>query len=357
MSTEKAGARSLRQLTSELPDLAAQIRDGRRSGKVAQDRLAGVLEEGDATSAEVTRVYEYLTEAGIDIVAPEDADGPALDLAIEASIDSLRQYLNEIGRVPLLTAQQEVELARRIELGDMAAKQKMIRANLRLVVSIAKRYNGRGLSLLDLIQEGTLGLIRAVERFDFRRGYKFSTYATWWIRQAVTRGIADKGRTIRIPVHTIEKVQKVTALDRKISQNRGRPATAEEIAEELEMQPEEVTELQRISQLPVSLAAPVGGEDDSQFGDFLEDDTSPSPLDEAASNLRGADLAQLLAMLPGRERKVLELRFGIGGHGPRTLEQIGKELGVTRERIRQIEGSALNRLRKLPEAGRLRDSA
>src|SRR5919197_805976 len=264
-------------------------------------------------------------------VVPEDEKTtPKLDLTVEPSLDSLRLYLREIGKVPLLTADQEVYLAKRIERGDMAAKTHMIEANLRLVVSIAKGYLGRGLSFLDLIQEGSLGLIRAVEKFDYRKGYKFSTYATWWIRQAVTRAIADKARTIRIPVHMVEKLNKVVHIERQLVQRLGREPTPDEIAVELEMTTEEVR-------------------------DILRDDQAESPFDSASVNLRRKDIDRALDSLPARERKVIELRFGLKGEGPRTLEEVGRAFGVTRERIRQIENNTLRKLGSLPEAQGLRD--
>jgi RNA polymerase primary sigma factor len=278
-----------------------------------------------------------------------------LDLTVEPSLDSLRLYLRSIGRVALLTKEQEVELAQRIERGDMAAKQHMIEANLRLVVSIAKSYLGRGLTFLDLIQEGSMGLIRAVEKFDYRRGYKFSTYATWWIRQAVTRAIADKGRTIRIPVHMIEKLNRVTRAERQLLQGLGRDPSLEEIAAEVDMTVDEVRDILRISLAPISLERPVGEEDDSQLGDFVEDLSEESPFEQAAEHLRKENLCRALATLPQREREVIELRYGLTGQRPYTLEEVGKTFNVTRERIRQIENHTLKKLESLPEAQRLRD--
>ncbi|HET9074149.1 MAG TPA: sigma-70 family RNA polymerase sigma factor [Solirubrobacteraceae bacterium] len=278
-----------------------------------------------------------------------------LDLTVEPSLDSLRLYLRSIGRVPLLTKEQEVELAQRIERGDMGAKQHMIEANLRLVVSIAKAYLGRGLTFLDLIQEGSMGLIRAVEKFDYRRGYKFSTYATWWIRQAVTRAIADKGRTIRIPVHMIEKLNRVTRAERTLLQGLGRDPSPEEIAAEVDMTVDEVRDILRISMTPISLERPVGDEDDSELGDFVEDLSEESPFEQAAERLRKENLRRALATLPQREREVIELRYGLTGKRPCTLEEVGRTFNVTRERIRQIENHTLKKLESLPEAQRLRD--
>ncbi|HZQ66586.1 MAG TPA: RNA polymerase sigma factor RpoD, partial [Gaiellaceae bacterium] len=271
------------------------------------------------------------------------------------SLDSLRLYLREIGKVPLLTADQEVYLAKRIERGDMEAKRQMIEANLRLVVSIAKSYLGRGLSFLDLIQEGSLGLIRAVEKFDYRKGYKFSTYATWWIRQAVTRAIADKARTIRIPVHMVEKLNKVVHIERQLVQRLGREPRPDEIAEELEMATEEVRDILRMAQHPVSLEKPIGEEEESELGDFVQDDAAESPDEQASLSLRREDIERALDSLPDRERKVIELRFGLKGEQPCTLEEVGRAFGVTRERIRQIENNTLKKLESLPEAQGLKD--
>ena len=287
---------------------------------------------------------------------PEDEKvTPKLDLSHEPSLDSLRLYLREIGKVPLLTAGQEVALAKRIERGDMTAKTQMIEANLRLVVSIAKGYLGRGLSFLDLIQEGSLGLIRAVEKFDHRRGYKFSTYATWWIRQAVTRAIADKARTIRIPVHMVEKLNKVVHVERQLVQGLGREPRPEEIADELDMTTAEVREILRMAQQPISLEKPIGEEDESELGDFVQDDRAESPFDSTSLQLRRGDIERALQSLPERERKVIELRFGLRGEQPCTLEEVGRAFGVTRERIRQIENNTLKKLESLPEAQGLKD--
>ncbi len=280
-----------------------------------------------------------------------------LDLGAEPSIDSLRLYLRSIGRVPLLSAEEEVCLAKRIERGDVAAKQHMIEANLRLVVSIAKGYLGRGMNFLDLIQEGSLGLIRAVEKFDYRRGYKFSTYATWWIRQAVTRAIADKGRTIRIPVHMVDRLNKVVYAERSLIQQLGRDPTPAEIAAEVECTAQEVREMLRMAQLPVSLEKPVGDEEDSELADFVEDDTAESPFEVASKALRRQSVERVLASLPRREREVLEMRYGITGDRVRTLDEVGRAFNITRERVRQIESRTLKKLQTAPEAQELREAS
>ena len=290
--------------------------------------------------------YEEAREAA----ANGRAKKPELDLTVEPSLDSLRLYLRSIGKVELLTAAQEVELAKRIERGDMLAKRQMVEANLRLVVSIAKGYLGRGLSFLDLIQEGSLGLIRAVEKFDYRRGYKFSTYATWWIRQAVTRAIADKARTIRIPVHMVEKLNRIAYVERQLVQMLGREPEPEEIAIELRWSVTDVKEILRVAQLPVSLEKPVGDEDESELGDFVADDAVLEPFEEASEHLQQEGVRKALDALPERERQVIELRYGLTGLEPLTLEEVGRTFGVTRERIRQIENNTLKKLKRLPEA-------
>jgi RNA polymerase primary sigma factor len=353
----------------EIEELHKLVTEGLEKGFLSYDEIVAGLEEVDLTKEQIEDFYTYLIDHGIELVegvehkappheAPalaEEEKVPKLDLTVEPSLDSLRLYLREIGRVPLLTADQEVYLAKRIERGDMAAKTQMIEANLRLVVSIAKAYLGRGLSFLDLIQEGSLGLIRAVEKFDYRKGYKFSTYATWWIRQAVTRAIADKARTIRIPVHMVEKLNKVVHIERQLVQRLGREPLAEEIAVELEITTEEVRDILRMAQLPVSLEKPIGEEEESELGDFVQDDSAESPFDSASVNLRREDIDRALDSLPARERKVIELRFGLKGESPRTLEEVGRAFGVTRERIRQIENNTLKKLEGLPEAQGLKD--
>jgi RNA polymerase primary sigma factor len=354
----------------DVEELHKLVQDGTEKGFLTYDEIVAGLEEVDLTKEQIEDFYTYLIDHSIELVEgeqhkhppheqpalAEEEKGPKLDLSVEPSLDSLRLYLREIGKVPLLTADQEVYLAKRIERGDMSAKTHMIEANLRLVVSIAKSYLGRGLSFLDLIQEGSLGLIRAVEKFDYRKGYKFSTYATWWIRQAVTRAIADKARTIRIPVHMVEKLNKVVHIERQLVQRLGREPQPEEIALELEMTTEEVREILRMAQLPVSLEKPIGEEEESELGDFVQDEMAESPFDTASVQLRREDIQKALDSLPERERKVIELRFGLTGAQPCTLEEVGRAFGVTRERIRQIENNTLKRLETLPEAQGLRDS-
>jgi RNA polymerase primary sigma factor len=351
---------------TETEELAPLLAEGHERGVLTFESVAAALEECDATREQVAEFHAYLDEQGIELVAREEVIEPEvaaasakteLDLTVEPSLDSLRLYLRSIGRVALLTAADEVALAKRIERGDISAKQQMVEANLRLVVSIAKGYLGRGLSFLDLIQEGSLGLIRAVEKFDYRRGYKFSTYATWWIRQAVTRAIADKGRTIRIPVHMVEKLNKVIGVERQLVQQIGREPTAEEIAAQLDCSAKEVREILRMAQHPVSLEKPVGEEDDSALGDFIEDQTAASPFDLAARTMRDEHVCRALAVLPLREREVIEMRYGLTGERPRTLEEVGQAFNVTRERIRQIENHTLKKLESLPETQRLRDAS
>jgi RNA polymerase primary sigma factor len=353
----------------EVEELHKLVQDGLEKGFLTYDEIVAGLEDVELNKEQVEDFYTYLIDHGVELMEGEqhksppheepepelEKVAPKLDLTVEPSLDSLRLYLREIGKVPLLTADEEVSLAKRIERGDMSAKTQMIEANLRLVVSIAKSYLGRGLSFLDLIQEGSLGLIRAVEKFDYRKGFKFSTYATWWIRQAVTRAIADKARTIRIPVHMVEKLNKVVHIERQLVQRLGREPRPEEIADELEMTLEEVREIMRMSQLPVSLEKPIGEEEDSQLGDFVQDEQAESPYDTATVTLRRGDIERALDSLPDRERKVIELRFGLHGAQPCTLEEVGRAFGVTRERIRQIENNTLKKLESLPEAQGLRD--
>jgi RNA polymerase primary sigma factor len=353
----------------DVEELQKLVSDGVEKGFLTYDEIVSGLEDVDLTKEQVEDFYTYLIDHGVELLEGEqhkhppheqpepveEEKAPKLDLTVEPSLDSLRLYLREIGKVPLLTADQEVYLAKRIERGDMLAKRQMIEANLRLVVSIAKSYLGRGLSFLDLIQEGSLGLIRAVEKFDYRKGYKFSTYATWWIRQAVTRAIADKARTIRIPVHMVEKLNKVVHIERQLVQRLGREPRPDEIATELDMTTEEVREILRMAQHPVSLEKPIGEEEESELGDFVQDDQAESPFDTASLSLRREDIERALDSLPERERKVIELRFGLNGEPPCTLEEVGRAFGVTRERIRQIENNTLKKLESLPEAQGLKD--
>jgi RNA polymerase primary sigma factor len=354
----------------DVEELQKLVATGQEKGFLTYDEIVKGIEEVELTKEQVEDFTTYLIDHGVELVEGEEhkrlpheqplieeeaKTAPKLDLTVEPSLDSLRLYLREIGKVPLLTADQEVYLAKRIERGDMGAKTQMTEANLRLVVSIAKGYLGRGLSFLDLIQEGSLGLIRAVEKFDYRKGYKFSTYATWWIRQAVTRAIADKARTIRIPVHMVEKLNKVVHIERQLVQRLGREPRPEEIAEELEMTTEEVREILRMAQHPVSLEKPIGEEEDSALGDFVEDENTETPDEAASLTLRRSDIEVALSSLPKRERQVIELRFGLTGGQPCTLEEVGKAFGVTRERIRQIENNTLKKLESLPEAQALRD--
>ena len=346
---------------------------GRGRGFVTVDDIAEVLADIDLTTEQIELMYTTLLDQGIEVIDESCADsdeeleldaGDApgwrhgvdeLDLSVDVpTTDPVRMYLKEIGRVKLLTAQQEVSLAKRIERGDIRAKHELTEANLRLVVSIAKRYHTDGMSFLDLIQEGNLGLIRAVEKFDYRKGHKFSTYATWWIRQAITRAIADKARTIRIPVHMVEKINKLIRVQRQLLQNMGREPAPEEIAAEMGMTDAEIREILRISQTTVSLETPIGEEEDSELGDFIEDEDAVRSFDAVASQLDKDGVNEALNMLPYRERKVIELRFGLKGEHPRTLEEVARRFGVTRERIRQIEAKALAKLQAIDKTRNLR---
>ena len=357
---------------AEPEELRGLIALGRERGYLTFEQIATTLAEVDVTKEQISGLHAHLLEQGVEVLAEEGVDAfkearaeaangqerkAELDLTVEPSLDSLRLYLRSIGQVDLLTAAEEVELAKRIERGDMLAKRQMVEANLRLVVSIAKGYLGRGLSFLDLIQEGSLGLIRAVEKFDYRRGYKFSTYATWWIRQAVTRAIADKARTIRIPVHMVEKLNRVAHVERQLVQKLGREPEPAEIAEELRWPVSDVRDILRVAQLPVSLEKPVGDEDESELGDFVADDAVLEPFEEASEHLQKEGVRRALDALPDRERQVIELRYGLSGTEPLTLEEVGKAFGVTRERIRQIENNTLKKLKRLPEAQMLREAS
>src|SRR5579862_645706 len=341
----------------EIDEARNLIEAAQAAGRVTAEEVALALDELELAQPQIEEVYRALEELRVEIVGAEK-DEPELDQeAVEISTDALQLFLKDIGKVDLLTAAQEVELAKRIERGDHRAKQEMVEANLRLVVSIAKRYRNQGLPFLDLIQEGTIGLVRAAEKFDWRKGYKFSTYATWWIRQAVARALADKARTIRMPVHVVEKLNKILRAERKLRAEHGREPTSFEIAVDLELTVEEVEQILRSAQAPVSLEKPVGDDDESEFGHFLEDDSEPLPDEAADVILRNEALTRALAMLAERERRVLELRYGLNGQSPCTLDEVGRAFNVTRERIRQIENQSLKKLRTLAEAQKLRDVA
>jgi RNA polymerase primary sigma factor len=356
-------------LESTVEEVRELVGEGREQGYLNADHVHEKLRDVELTPEQIDDIFILFHDLGIDILegdetsrAEAEAKGDEeeepeskLDLSVKSSTsDPVRLYLRQIGKVKLLTAEQEVSLAKRIERKDMEAKRKLTEANLRLVVSIARRYPGRGLSLLDLIQEGNLGLIRAVEKFDYRRGYKFSTYATWWIRQAITRAIADQARTIRIPVHMVETINKLIRVQRQLLQDIGREPTPEEIAAEMGTTPQKVREVLKISQDPVSLDTPIGGEEDSQLGDFIEDEDAIVPLEAVSEIMQNEELNDVLGTLTHRERKVIELRFGLKGEDPRTLEELGQKFGVTRERIRQIEAKTLAKLQAYRDAQRLR---
>jgi RNA polymerase primary sigma factor len=369
-----SGTPSSESWVVNIEEVEGLIEMGRGRGFVTVDDIAEVLAEVDLTTEQIELMYTALLDQGIEVVdescaeLDDDSDGNGrsdwrrgvdeLDLSVDVpTTDPVRMYLKEIGRVKLLTAQQEVSLAKRIERGDIRAKHELTEANLRLVVSIAKRYHTDGMSFLDLIQEGNLGLIRAVEKFDYRKGHKFSTYATWWIRQAITRAIADKARTIRIPVHMVEKINKLIRVQRQLLQNMGREPLPEEIAAEMSMTDGEIREILRISQTTVSLETPIGEEEDSELGDFIEDEDAVRSFDAVASQLDKDGINEALNMLPYRERKVIELRFGLKGEHPRTLEEVARRFGVTRERIRQIEAKALAKLQAIDKTRNLRSRA
>jgi len=339
------------------------LESGRLTGRLGADEIARALDELDVDAAQLDEFYAALEEAQIEVVERTDEPAGEAEQAVvaheaaEISTDTLQLFLKDIGRVPLLTAAQEVELAKRIERGDHTAKQAMVEANLRLVVSIAKRYRNQGLPFLDLIQEGTIGLVRAAEKFDYRKGFKFSTYATWWIRQAVARALADKARTIRMPVHVVEKLNKIVRTERALRAKVGREPSSEEIAKELELHTAEVEQIRRSAQTPISLEKPVGDDDESEFGHFLSDSTALLPDELAEETMRNEALRAILQTLSHRERRVLELRYGLDGEQPRTLDEVGRTFNVTRERIRQIENQSLKKLRALADAGKLLDVA
>ncbi|MBX5466785.1 MAG: RNA polymerase sigma factor RpoD [Firmicutes bacterium] len=363
------------QSNKEVPaidEVKALIRRGQERGKLTYGEIVDTLQTVDLPPDQIDNIYELFSEMGIELVgdqgpmeaepsvAPEE-EADAAEATDDAMLDGVaiddpvRMYLKEIGRVPLLTAEEEVELAKRIEQGDEEAKRKLAEANLRLVVSIAKRYVGRGMLFLDLIQEGNLGLIKAVEKFDYRKGYKFSTYATWWIRQAITRAIADQARTIRIPVHMVETINKLIRVQRQLLQEYGREPTPEEIAKEMGITVERVREILKVAQEPVSLETPIGEEEDSHLGDFIEDEDAPAPAEAAGYQLLKEQLEEVLDTLTNREEKVLRLRFGLNDGRARTLEEVGQVFGVTRERIRQIEAKALRKLRHPTRSKKLKD--
>ena len=408
--TNPAPAATITKVSPAHAEVEAIIQAARKEGSITNADLAEKLAVLELSVDEIDAIYQRLVELGVDVVedeavieeeasAPDEIEQPAaapeedrvrarkeVDAALKAPTnDPVRMYLKEIGRVALLTAQEEVSLAKRIDAGlgaedrlnalgpdadrtstevrdlrfemrdGMMAKRHLVEANLRLVVSIAKRYVGRGMAFLDLIQEGNLGLIRAVEKFDYTKGFKFSTYATWWIRQAITRAIADQARTIRIPVHMVETINKLARIQRQLLQDLGREPTADEIASQMEMTPAKVREIQKISQEPVSLETPIGEEEDSHLGDFIEDSEAVVPLERASFKLLQEQLESVLHTLSGREKEVIRLRFGLVDGQPRTLEEVGKKFGVTRERIRQIESKTLSKLRHPSRSQKLRD--
>ena len=341
------------------------IEKGKSKGMLSYKEIIDALEEIDLDPEQIEKIYDTLENFGIDIIGDFESEigeiqvnEEELDLTIPEGIsidDPVRMYLKEIGKVPLLSAEEEIDLAQKMENGDSEAKRRLAEANLRLVVSIAKRYVGRGMLFLDLIQEGNLGLIKAVEKFDYRKGYKFSTYATWWIRQAITRAIADQARTIRIPVHMVETINKLIRVSRQLLQELGREPLPEEIAKEMSLTVEKVREIMKIAQEPVSLETPIGEEEDSHLGDFIPDDDAPAPSEAAAFTLLKEQLIDVLDTLTPREEKVLRLRFGLDDGRARTLEEVGKEFNVTRERIRQIEAKALRKLRHPSRSKKLKD--
>ena len=356
------------QLLDKMTEIKQKVKEGTIKNVLTYTEIIDMLDGIDYDVEQIEKIFDTLEEMGIKIKSDaeaeaeieaselEDADSHMIILNDSISVDDpVRMYLKEMGKVPLLSADEEIEIAQRVEKGDEKAKEKLAEANLRLVVSIAKRYVGRGMLFLDLIQEGNLGLIKAVDKFDYTKGYKFSTYATWWIRQAITRAIADQARTIRIPVHMVETIHKLSRVKRQLVQSLGRDPLPEEIAEAMDVSVERVREIIKIAQDPVSLETPIGEEEDSHLGDFIPDDDIPLPSDAAAATLLKEQLMQVLSTLTPREEKVLRLRFGIDDGRQRTLEEVGKEFNVTRERIRQIEAKALRKLRHPSRSRKLKD--
>jgi len=356
---ERARSLSIAELL-ETDEAKGLLESGRESGSLSTEEIALALGELELEASQMDDFYHALDELQIEVVdgnSGAEEREPERQTVREVSTDSLQLFLKDIGKVDLLTAAQEVELAKRIERGEHRAKQEMVEANLRLVVSIAKKYRNQGLPFLDLIQEGTIGLVRAAEKFDHRKGFKFSTYATWWIRQAVARALADKARTIRMPVHIVEKLNKIVRSERKLRAELGREPTSLEIGIDVELTPEEVEQIRRSSQAPVSLEKPVGDEEESEFGHFLTDESEPLPEEAAEVEMRKATLQRVLGTLSVRERRVLELRYGLNGEHPCTLDEVGRAFNVTRERIRQIENQSLKKLRALADSVALRDVA
>jgi len=355
------GGKIMKDKSAKMQIVKKLIEKGKKSGTLTYKEIMDELDEIDLSPEQIEKIYEVLESMGIEVIGDMqdvDVDEKDLDLTIPEGIaidDPVRMYLKEIGKVPLLSPDEEINLAQRIEDGDSVAKKKLAEANLRLVVSIAKRYVGRGMLFLDLIQEGNLGLIKAVEKFDYRKGYKFSTYATWWIRQAITRAIADQARTIRIPVHMVETINKLIRVSRQLLQELGREPQPEEVAKIMEMPVDKVREIMKIAQEPVSLETPIGEEEDSHLGDFIPDDEAPAPAEAAAFTMLKEQLINVLDTLTPREEKVLRLRFGLDDGRARTLEEVGKEFNVTRERIRQIEAKALRKLRHPSRSKKLKD--
>ena len=362
MATNNNDANSTNNKKNIVRDL---LEKGKKKGMLTYKEITDALDEIEIDSSQIDAIYENIESLGIEVIGNIDEELEAIreeeteiDLTIPEGIaldDPVRMYLKEIGKVPLLTAEEEHELAQRMSEGDEKAKRQLSEANLRLVVSIAKRYVGRGMLFLDLIQEGNLGLIKAVEKFDYQKGYKFSTYATWWIRQAITRAIADQARTIRIPVHMVETINKLIRVSRQLLQELGRDPYPEEIAKEMNLSLDKVREIQKIAQEPVSLETPIGEEEDSHLGDFIPDDDAPAPAEAASFSLLKEQLTNVLSTLTPREEKVLRLRFGLDDGRARTLEEVGKEFEVTRERIRQIEAKALRKLRHPSRSKKLKD--